>query len=563
METVKKSGLLSSPRWDSRIKSANVTGKEKWLGNFVGPAGVILLNGILASFLNLFYTDVLKIGGLWGGLFLTVFPIVSKIVDALTNIIMGQIIDRTRSRQGKARPWILFSGPVVAIGAVLLFMVPHASTTVQVIWILFSFNLYYSVGYTMYYMSHSMIVPLSTRNTKQRDGLAMLSNMALAIIPGMFVALLFPMLIRPVIGVDQTKWITCIAVFAVVALPCVLIEYFFTKERITEESNEIENQSGHTIWEQAKACLSSKYWVIIMGAMVVIQICTNFQNTSLIYYCDWVLGTYNDGITQTMVAAIGNAPLGFGILIMWPLVRKFSKQKVMIAGLAVAIVASFTLMVNPTDMSWVLIMLAVRAFGALPITYITMAMLSDALDHVEWQAGFRADGFSMSIYTIIFTVSAGLSQGIFNFGLSAAGYVPPAADGSWVAQLPIVKNYFVWGYQGVMAVGMLIVLILFWFYDVEKHLPSMQKDIIARHKAEAEARGIVWVSTEELVAREQAEQERIAEENRVKELREKCAKKGLNFEEEEAKYQAKLAEKKAKAEAKAAKNNHAPGGMGL
>ena len=76
---------------------------------------------------------------------------------------------------------------------------------------------------------------------------------------------------------------------------------------------------------------------------------------------------------------------------------------------------------------------------------------------------------------------------------------------------------------------------------------------VGRHKAEAEARGEVWISPEEKQAMEQEEQERKAEEKRIEELKEKCAKKGLNFDEEEAKYQAKLAEAKAKAEAKAAK----------
>ena len=582
---VAQKGLFASPRLDSRVRSANVTNKERWIGFFFGPAGVILLNAILATYLNVFYTDVLKLSGLWGGLFLMIFPIVSKVIDAVTNIIMGQIIDRTRTRQGKARPWLLVAGPVVAVSAVLLFLVPKAGTTVQVIWILLSFNLYYSIGYTMYYMSHSMMVPLSTRNSKQRDGLAMLTNMALAIIPGMFVALLFPMMIIPSLGVDQGKWLRMISIFAVVALPCVMLEYFFTKERVTEEAHGLEHKEQNSLKAQMKACFADRYWLIIMGATVLIQLCNNLQNTSLVYYCNWVLGTYNDGQTQTFVSAIGNAPLGFAILLMWPLVKKFDKRRVMLVGLLLACVTSFTFMIHPTDMGWVLTMLAIRAFGALPLTYITMAMLADALDHVEWQAGFRADGFSMSVYTIIFTVCAGLAQGLFNFGLNATGYVPPFAadsigalkellsDGGYTAQValdtlqaskdgiftvgvvqnPAVQKYFVWGYQGIYAIVMIVLMVLFWFYDVEKHLPQIQKDVVARHKAEAAAQGIAYVSPEEQAAREQAEQDRIAEENRVRELKARCEKKGLRFEEEEAKYQAKLAEKKAKAEARAAK----------
>ncbi len=545
--------LFSSHKWDTKVKSANVKNSERWIGYFFGPAGVIILNAIMAQYLNVYWTDVLKINGLWGGAFVLVFPILSKVVDAITNVIMGQIIDRTKSRQGKARPWLIFAGPIVAIGAILSFSVPNASTTVQAIWIMFSYNLYYSIGYTIYYMSHTMLVPLSTRNTKQRDGLAMLSNMALSIIPGFCVAMLFPSLLLPALGVDQEKWMKAIVVFSIIALPCIMLEYFFTKERITEESEGLEAEKPVQIKEQLKACFSSKYWVIIMVAMIVIQLVTNVQNTSLLYYCNWVLGTYNDGFTQAIVSAIGNAPLGFGILIMWPLVGKFGKRAVMEVGLAISIVAGIAFCFNPENMGYVLVMLIIRAFGALPITYITMAMLAEALDHVEWKAGFRVDGLSMSIYTIIFTVTAGVATGLFNFGVSLFGYVPPAADGTWVEQSQAVKNYFVFGYQGFFAIGMIIVFILFWFWKIGKEMPTIQKDIIARHKAEAEAQGREWFSQEELATMEQEKNDKIAEENRVRDLKEKCQRKGLNYEEEEKKYQQKLAEKKRREEEKRAK----------
>ena len=131
-----KDKVLSGRIFNSKVKSKNVTGKEKWLGYLLGPIGALLLNAVLASYLNIYYTDVLKLTTVWGGVFLTVFPLVSKIIDALTNVLMGYIIDRTKTRQGKARPWLLLSAPLLAITGVLLFLVPSGSTTVQVIWIM-------------------------------------------------------------------------------------------------------------------------------------------------------------------------------------------------------------------------------------------------------------------------------------------------------------------------------------------------------------------------------------------------------------------------------------------
>lgn len=120
----------------SRIRSENVTAKEKWLGYLLGPAGALLLNAVLATYLNVYYTDVLKLTGVWGGAFLVVFPIISKIVDAITNVAMGYIIDRTRTKEGKARPWLLLSAPLLAVTGILLFTVPSGSETVQVIWLM-------------------------------------------------------------------------------------------------------------------------------------------------------------------------------------------------------------------------------------------------------------------------------------------------------------------------------------------------------------------------------------------------------------------------------------------
>lgn len=89
-----RSKLLENRLFQSSIRSQNVSGKERWLGYLIGPSGALLLNAVLATYLNVYYTDVLNLTTVWNGLFLVAFPIVSKIIDAITNIVMGYIIDR-------------------------------------------------------------------------------------------------------------------------------------------------------------------------------------------------------------------------------------------------------------------------------------------------------------------------------------------------------------------------------------------------------------------------------------------------------------------------------------
>ena len=546
MSNVKSKGMFSAKIFDSRVKSANVQSSERWLGYFTGPCMIAVLYCVMGTtYLNVFYTDVIKIGGLWGGMFLTFLPIISKIFDAVTNVIMGRIIDKTRSRQGKARPWILISGPLLVIGGVLLYLVPQASVTVQAIWIAVSYNLFFAFAYTIYNMSHTLMVPLSTRNHKQRDGLALFNNMAVSMLPGAVVYMVVPLVLLPWVGVDGGRWAAIMTVFSIIALPAVLIEYYFTKERITEESAglSVDAVKAVSIGQQLKACLRSRSWIIIMLINLVWQIQQNYYGASAVYYANWVLGTYNDGITQTLINAVGQAPLGLGVFLLWPVVKKLGKRRTMMGGMVIAAVFSSAILVAPTNMGVVLGALFVKSFGMLP-TYLMAAFLAEAMDDVEWRAGFRCDGISASVYSVIFTISTGISMGVFNLGLSNTGYIPPAADGSWVAQGAGAQNFFVTGFALVPALGYVAVAVLTYFFDAEKMGERIRAEILARHKAEAEARGEVYLSSEEKAAIEQAKLDRVAEEKRIEELKARCTKKGLDFAQEEAKYQEKKAKKR-------------------
>lgn len=547
MDSTKKKGIFNSKIFDSRVRSNNVQKSERWLGFLLGPAGVMIMYTTLSgTYLNVFYTDVLKVSSLWGGMFLTIMPIASKIFDAIANMIMGSIIDHTHSRRGKARPWLLISGPAMAISGILLYMVPQASTTVKMWWIIISYNLFFAFASTMYTMSHTLMVPLSTRNIKQRNGLALLSNAGSSIIPGILGSIAFPMVVLPWLSVNEGHWITVMSILSIVAIPAVMLEYYFTKERITEETFDLEvDVKGPTLKQQLKACFTSKYWIIIMAVTFIFQMYNNIQNTSLIYYCNWVLGTYNDGKTQVLVSAVGQAPLGVGIFLLWRLCKKFSKRNIMIGCFAMAAIGSAICLAAPTSMIIVLIGLIIKSFGMLPI-YLITAMLAEVLDHVEWKNGFRCDGISASIYSVIFTVSAGLSVGLFNLGLDKFGYIAPSAGGKWVAQNVNIQRFLTIGYSGVPMVAFLLIIILMIFFKIEKELPTMQFDITARNKVVAQAKGIVWISPEEKERMEQEEQDKVAEVERIEELKALCVKKHLKFEEEETKYQAKLAIKAAK-----------------
>ena len=311
---MKTGTLLDRKAFQSRVRTAEVGRKEKWLGYLLGPAGALLLNAVLATYLNVYYTDVLKLTHIWDGAFLVVFPILSKIVDAVTNVVMGYIIDRTHTKEGKARPWLLLSAPLLTITGILLFTVPSGSETVQVIWVMVSYNLFYSFAYTIFNMSHNLMVPLSTRNITERGSLSVFNQIATIMMSGILVALVFPMVIMPMIGVDKSKWITLMCALSILALPLTRLEYYFTKERVTLEERNAGIEKTVPFARQLRAIFTDKYTLIIYAYFLIYTFGTSIKNLSLVYFCNYVLGTYNDGMTQTMISVIGGIPMGIGIL---------------------------------------------------------------------------------------------------------------------------------------------------------------------------------------------------------------------------------------------------------
>ena len=481
---MKASKLLERKLFQSKITSADVTAKEKWLGYLIGPTGALLLNAVLATYLNVYYTDVLNLTTLWNGAFLVIFPMISKIVDAITNVVMGYLIDRTRTKAGKARPWLLVSAPLLTMTGILLFTVPKASAMVQAIWFMVSYNLFYSFAYTIFNMSHNLMVPLSTRDTKQRGSLSVFNQIATIMMSGILVALVFPMVIMPKLGVDQSKWILLMSILSILTLPLTLLEYYFTKERVTEEVQSSE-ETVVSFGAQLKAIFTDKYMLIIYAYFLIFTIGATIKNISLVYFCNYVLGSYNDGVTQTMLSVIGGIPMGIGIFAVWPLAKKFGKRNITAAGFVIYAIGSGICCLFPTNMTIMLVGQFIKNIGGLPCSYVFMALFADVLDHVEWKTGFRCDGIAMSVYNIIAVAMVGICTGVFNGLIAKAGYVAPSIVNDvtvTVEQSQAVKNVFTFGFVGLEAITGIVLAVLLLFLNVEKNIDREQKEIKARRE---------------------------------------------------------------------------------
>ena len=456
--------IFSMPLLSSRIHSEDTTKGEQALGYFLGPCLVYTMyTGIAGTYLTQFYTDVLGLAGA----FLTMMPLISKLISGIISIYIGRLIDKTHTAQGKARPWILCSGILLTVCGFLLYAVPQASYQVKIVWVVASYNLFFSIAFSSYSLSHSLMVPLSTRNTKQRDSLAMMTSMGTSMIPGMLSTIIMPLLVRK-IGVgagSQGSWLTVMSILSVFAIPATLIEYYFTKERVTEQSQNIDTVP---FLQQVKACFTNKYWLMVLAFTVIQHLCATLSGSSLLYYCNWVLSdSVQGGATkQILVNAIGQAPMGYGIVILWPLVRKFGKRTVTIVGFSVAALGSLVVLFGGDNMVIVLIGLLLKSTGALP-SYLMAALLAESLDHIEQKNGFRSDGFAASVNSISQTVVMGLSQTILLAGINAFSYTAPSSVDQVITQNDAVRTFFSLCYVGIPMIGYLICAIIMAFYKTD------------------------------------------------------------------------------------------------
>lgn len=360
---MEKKKFFDNPLFRTKITSANVKPKEMLLGYFIAPFCALISNAIFGSYLNRYYSDVLG----WTdksrfGVFSAILPMISVIFVIIGNLVVGHLMDNTRTSQGKARPYMLLSAPLVTVAIALLFLTPeNASPVVQMAWIAISYNVYYAVAYPFYYTAHSSLVALSTRNSNHRGMLATFSNASGVAAVGVGASILVPILLQSFLFVDHdgvidttasyNNWRIVMVVLCVVTFLAILLEYFFTRERITEENIKLSiKEEKLPMSQQIKACVSSKYWWIIILYFLLFQFGGLVKNGSMSYYARWMFDGINTeaaaGTAMGTLGLIGGLPTAIGMVLAWPIADKLGKQRAVTLGLVVSVVGGLVSFIN-------------------------------------------------------------------------------------------------------------------------------------------------------------------------------------------------------------------------
>jgi len=577
--STEKKGLFERSFFSSRIKSANVKFfPEAALGYLLGPIFALLSNSIINTYLTRYYTDVIGLTGSYS-LYLVLLQLISAIVIIVGNVLVGKLMSKCKSRNGQARPLLFLSMPLIAIAIFSLFFVPFPedSNNIGIITLVFlaiSYNLYYAIAYPFYYTTHSALVNLSTRNSSHRGLLATLSNasaVGAAGLAGMFMPYFLNLLFVPASydangniesydrAASYNNWRILMIAMIVTLVIGVIIEFLFTRERITEEKcvslakrpDEEKPVQSVSISKQLKVCFHDKYWWMVMIFFFLYQLGGMMKNNSATYYSVALFGSSAMAGTISIVGAI---PTAVGMVVIGALILRFKKARLIQIGGIIAALCGLIGFIGygegaGTTANGVTAILAftLKACGTVPAMYISLALLSDVLDHQEALYGFRTDGFSMTVYGSIMVAMTGVANAIINGLLSVVGY---NADNIGFADQGI-RNMVTWIFFGGEVICYAIIAFIFIFMDVEKWSKLDHQAIEEDKKKQAEAEGIPYISSEERLKKEQEEADVVAYEASKAELKAKCEKKGLNYEEELAKFEKVREEKSQKALQKA------------
>ena len=391
-------------------------GKIKWSIRFAYGCGDTACNvvfGMISTLLTLFYTDYVGINPATIGLIM----LISRMFDGVSDAIMGLIVERTKSKWGKSRPWILWMSVPFAVSAVLLFAVPHSTAMVQAIYIFVTYNLINTVCYTAINLPYSSLSAMMTRISSERD---MLSVVRMGLSPfGRILAVTCTMPVVKLFGNDQSAWIKTMAIWASIAFILLLICFLKCEEKVVIEAQ--AKQEKIPLKQSLKALVTNQYFwaVVILWTMQNGIYCVT--GTILPYYCKYIF--HNDTwmysalyLTETLIIVVATflSPM---------LLKKYGKRNMSLAGACLALVGQLIFCLNPTNLGFMVFSCVIRGLGLAPLNSIVFGFLGDVVEFGQWKNHIRQESLIFAGSSVGMKVGAGLTSAIITGLLSLSGYI--------------------------------------------------------------------------------------------------------------------------------------------
>lgn len=443
--------------------SEKITVKER-LAYGCGDFSSNIMYSAMAAFLMFYYTDYIGVSAAVVGSIM----LFSRIFDGISDLIMGVIIDRTKSPFGKARIWILRLVIPYAIGTVLLFSVPAGwSEMAKYVYIFFSYNIAFTVLFTGINLPYATLTALMTQDQYERSVLSIF-RMILATCGTLFIKTCTLPVVK-FFGDDARAWTYTFVVFGALEIITFMITFLFTRERVNTSE---DKRMSIPISLGFKALVKNKYWFMATLNLVLIFIAQGVNGSSEVYYAKEVLGNGNLVGTFSVALQVTQIVCMFFIA---GFVKKFGKRNVLMTGAAIMIMGYGIMGIGAERLPVLIAGCMLRGVGNAGISACMFAMVTDTIEYGEWKTGIRTEGLINSAASFGQKIENGLSNVVMGAILAAGGYVGTAATQTASAISAIKVSYIY--VPIVLTVAQIIVLA---FYHLDKEYDTILENIKKR-----------------------------------------------------------------------------------
>lgn len=440
-----------------------------------GDTACNIVYGMISALLVLFYTDYAGVPVATVGLVM----LISRIFDGTSDAIMGVIVTKTKSKWGKARPWVLWMSVPYCVSAVALFTVPQTTETMQFWYIFITYNVVTTICYTAINVPYGTLSAYMTRSSHERD---MLSIFRMSMAPiGRIIAVTLTQPVVKLLGDDQAAWAKAMLIWVVIAFVMLIICFVNCKEMESgDDDSHKDTKVG--IGTAIKTLVTNQYFWACLILWTITCVHSTIVGTALPYYCKYIFG--NDTWMYSVLYLAETLTLVIGAMLCPMLLKKFGKRQISLIGAIVAVIAQALFVINTQSFEWALATTILRALGEAPLTAIVFGMLGDAVEFGQWKSHIRQTSLIFAGGALGFKLGTGITSALLSNMLSAAGYV--SSSGAGVTQpasaLAMIQNIYIWGPVLVWVIAVIVLAL----YKLDKKYPAIMKEL-----AEREARGEV------------------------------------------------------------------------
>lgn len=429
----------------------------------LGDVGSSFIWYFTSSFLTLYYTDSVGLSAAYVGTMM----LISRLLDGASDITMGIVIEKTRTRWGKARPWVLFGSIPISLALVLLFNVPSEfSQNAKNVYVFITYCFLTVICYTVVNLAYHAMLPRFSLDQQDRAVVSTVRGLFTLVI-SLVLSIMTPALLNTFGGdKDQGAWTTISIIYAVMALVCLLACFFGVKERNLERTAEDKPIEKVPIKKALGIVLTNKYFYIAASIFILFYI-TNGSAGGAIYYARDVLG---DASYYGIMSMAGMLPM-LAVMPLTPLLfKKFGKRTTIMAGFVLGIVGSAVQLTNPYSLPFVLGCTAVRSTGLVPLTTALFTFAGDIVDYDDWKNGVRTEGLVTAVNSFGMKVGTGLGSALLGWLLAAGKYDAAAAE-----QPQSALNAMIGVTVGIPLTVCVLSFILMLFWDIDRHRPEIDR----------------------------------------------------------------------------------------